>query len=175
VGGRCSGAATTRAVAPAPPPLATSTPQPHSHTFPQGYVLQMQAAKLGVVTRRNLAEHCRRRLARGPRLLLWVMAEIAIIGSDIQGEGGVWGWDGFQGEDVFGNGAAAGAAWPSIAGPTRQPRLLAAAPAPPHPTLPPCDRGHRQRDRDPAAHARRGAAVGRHPAVRRGLLRAARR
>jgi Mn2+/Fe2+ NRAMP family transporter len=25
----------------------------------QGYVIQMQAAKLGVVTRRHLAEHCR--------------------------------------------------------------------------------------------------------------------
>lgn len=45
----------------------------------------MQAAKLGVVTRRNLAQHCRARLPRAPRLLLWAMAEVAIIGSDIQG------------------------------------------------------------------------------------------
>lgn len=49
----------------------------------------MQAAKLGVVTRRNLAEHCRRRLPRAPRLLLWLMAEVAIIGSDVQGERGL--------------------------------------------------------------------------------------
>lgn len=49
-----------------------------------GYVLQMQAAKLGVVTRKNLAEHCRERFDRAPRLLLWLMAEVAIIGSDIQ-------------------------------------------------------------------------------------------
>ncbi|KAI8476617.1 MAG: natural resistance-associated macrophage protein-domain-containing protein [Monoraphidium minutum] len=49
-----------------------------------GYVLQMQAAKLGVVTRKNLAEHCRARFTPGPRLLLWAMAEIAIIGSDVQ-------------------------------------------------------------------------------------------
>ena len=52
----------------------------------QGYVLQMQAAKLGVVTRKNLAEHCRERFAPAPRLLLWMMAEVAIIGSDMQGE-----------------------------------------------------------------------------------------
>ncbi|GBF91787.1 metal transporter-like [Raphidocelis subcapitata] len=49
-----------------------------------GYVLQMQAAKLGVVTRKNLAQHCRERFPRAPRLLLWAMAEVAIVGSDIQ-------------------------------------------------------------------------------------------
>lgn len=49
-----------------------------------GFVLQMQAAKLGVVTRRNLAQHCRARLDRAPRLLLWLMAEVAIVGADVQ-------------------------------------------------------------------------------------------
>ncbi|WIA40896.1 hypothetical protein OEZ86_004557 [Tetradesmus obliquus] len=49
-----------------------------------GYVIQMQAAKLGVVTRRHLAEHCRQQFSPVLRYFLWVMAEIAIIGSDIQ-------------------------------------------------------------------------------------------
>jgi hypothetical protein len=46
-----------------------------------GYVVQMQAAKLGVVTGRHLAQHCRDAYAPAPRYALWVMAEIAIIGS----------------------------------------------------------------------------------------------
>lgn len=49
-----------------------------------GYVVQMQAAKLGVVTGQHLAQHCRRQYRPVPRVLLWLMAEIAIIGSDIQ-------------------------------------------------------------------------------------------
>ncbi|KAG2430797.1 hypothetical protein HXX76_009773 [Chlamydomonas incerta] len=49
-----------------------------------GLVVQLQAAKLGVVTGRHLAQHCRRQYPRLPRLVLWVMAEIAIIGSDVQ-------------------------------------------------------------------------------------------
>ncbi|KAF6254916.1 natural resistance-associated macrophage protein-domain-containing protein [Scenedesmus sp. NREL 46B-D3] len=49
-----------------------------------GYVIQMQAAKLGVVTRQHLAEHCRQQFSPGLRYFLWIMAEIAIIGSDIQ-------------------------------------------------------------------------------------------
>jgi Mn2+/Fe2+ NRAMP family transporter len=49
----------------------------------------MQAAKLGVVTRKHLAQHCRERFPRAPRLLLWAMAEIAILGSDAQGGPGL--------------------------------------------------------------------------------------
>jgi natural resistance-associated macrophage protein len=49
-----------------------------------GWIIQMQSAKLGVVTGRHLAEHCRASFPPGPRYLLWAMAEIAIIGSDIQ-------------------------------------------------------------------------------------------
>ncbi|PNW83321.1 hypothetical protein CHLRE_05g248300v5 [Chlamydomonas reinhardtii] len=49
-----------------------------------GLVVQLQAAKLGVVTGRHLAQHCRRQYPRLPRLVLWVMAEVAIIGSDVQ-------------------------------------------------------------------------------------------
>ncbi|KAG2491205.1 hypothetical protein HYH03_010415 [Edaphochlamys debaryana] len=49
-----------------------------------GLVVQMQAAKLGVATGKHLAQHCREQYPRTPRLFLWVMAELAIIGSDIQ-------------------------------------------------------------------------------------------
>ncbi len=50
----------------------------------QGYIIQMQAAKLGVVTRKHLAEHCREQFSPVLRYFLWLMAEIAIIGSDVQ-------------------------------------------------------------------------------------------
>lgn len=49
-----------------------------------GLILQILAARLGVVTGRNLAEMCRLEYPRPVSLLLWIMTEIAIIGSDIQ-------------------------------------------------------------------------------------------
>ncbi|GLC38536.1 hypothetical protein PLESTB_001736900 [Pleodorina starrii] len=49
-----------------------------------GLVVQMQAAKLGVVTGKHLAQHCRQQYPPVPRIALWLMAEVAIIGSDIQ-------------------------------------------------------------------------------------------
>eukprot|EP00798_Chlamydomonas_sp_ICE-L_P032361 gene32361-5052_t len=49
-----------------------------------GFVVQMQSAKLGVVTGKHLAEHCREQYKPVPRYALWIMAEVAIIGSDIQ-------------------------------------------------------------------------------------------
>ncbi|PNH07559.1 Metal transporter nramp1 [Tetrabaena socialis] len=49
-----------------------------------GLVVQMQAAKLGVVTGQHLAQHCRQQYPPIPRLALWLMAEVAIIGSDVQ-------------------------------------------------------------------------------------------
>ncbi|KXZ51426.1 hypothetical protein GPECTOR_12g388 [Gonium pectorale] len=49
-----------------------------------GLVVQMQAAKLGVVTGRHLAQHCRQQYPTVPRIALWLMAEVAIIGSDVQ-------------------------------------------------------------------------------------------
>eukprot|EP00798_Chlamydomonas_sp_ICE-L_P021091 gene21091-27978_t len=48
-----------------------------------GYIVQMQSAKLGVATGLHLAEHCRQQYAPVPRIALWIMAEVAIIGSDI--------------------------------------------------------------------------------------------
>lgn len=49
-----------------------------------GFILQSLAAKLGVSTNRHLAQHCRDRYGTFMRILLWVMAELAIIGSDVQ-------------------------------------------------------------------------------------------
>eukprot|EP00937_MAST-01D_sp_MAST-1D-sp2_P001356 g1356.t1 len=49
-----------------------------------GLVLQVMAARLGVVTGKNLAECCRLEYSRPVSLALFVMTQIAIIGSDIQ-------------------------------------------------------------------------------------------
>lgn len=49
-----------------------------------GFFLQLLAARLGVVTGKNLAEICRLVYPRWASLLLWCMTEIAIVGSDIQ-------------------------------------------------------------------------------------------
>ncbi|KAH9605549.1 hypothetical protein KSS87_014725 [Heliosperma pusillum] len=49
-----------------------------------GLLIQLLSARLGVATGRHLAEHCRDEYPTWARLLLWVMAELALIGSDIQ-------------------------------------------------------------------------------------------
>ncbi|GLG93589.1 Uncharacterized protein GBIM_00958, partial [Gryllus bimaculatus] len=49
-----------------------------------GLVMQRLSARLGVVTGLHLAEMCYRQYRRVPRLILWIMIEIAIIGSDMQ-------------------------------------------------------------------------------------------
>lgn len=49
-----------------------------------GLLMQRLAARLGVVTGQHLAEVCCKRYSRVPRLILWFMVEIAIIGSDMQ-------------------------------------------------------------------------------------------
>jgi len=49
-----------------------------------GWLLQVLAATLGVVTGKDLATHCRTRFCKPVSLTLWLMTEIAIIGSDIQ-------------------------------------------------------------------------------------------
>ncbi|CBN78636.1 divalent metal transporter [Ectocarpus siliculosus] len=49
-----------------------------------GLVLQSLAARIGVVTGTHLADVCRTHYDRPAALLLWVMMEVAIIGSDIQ-------------------------------------------------------------------------------------------
>ncbi|GAB1610163.1 metal transporter nramp1 homolog isoform X1, partial [Argonauta hians] len=49
-----------------------------------GLILQLLSARLGSVTGKNLAQVCRKEYPKFPRLLLWIMIELAIIGSDIQ-------------------------------------------------------------------------------------------
>lgn len=49
-----------------------------------GLLMQRLAARLGTVTGLHLAELCFRRYPKVPRFLLWIMVEIAIIGSDMQ-------------------------------------------------------------------------------------------
>nr|XP_041567494.1 natural resistance-associated macrophage protein 2 isoform X2 [Taeniopygia guttata] len=49
-----------------------------------GLLLQRLAARLGVVTGLHLAEVCHRQYQKVPRIILWLMVELAIIGSDMQ-------------------------------------------------------------------------------------------
>ncbi|XP_036335643.1 protein Malvolio isoform X2 [Rhagoletis pomonella] len=49
-----------------------------------GLLMQRLAARLGVVTGLHLAEMCYRQYRKFPRIILWIMIEIAIIGSDMQ-------------------------------------------------------------------------------------------
>ncbi|KDD73745.1 natural resistance-associated macrophage protein, partial [Helicosporidium sp. ATCC 50920] len=50
----------------------------------QGYILQDLSSRLGVATGRGLASHCARRYSPPVRRFLWVMAELAVVGSDVQ-------------------------------------------------------------------------------------------
>ncbi|KAL1115900.1 hypothetical protein AAG570_006189 [Ranatra chinensis] len=49
-----------------------------------GLVMQRLSARLGVVTGLHLAEICYRQYRTVPRVFLWLMMEVAIIGSDMQ-------------------------------------------------------------------------------------------
>ncbi|OAY33681.1 metal transporter Nramp3 [Manihot esculenta] len=49
-----------------------------------GLLVQLLAARLGVATGRHLAELCREEYPSWARMVLWVMAELALIGADIQ-------------------------------------------------------------------------------------------
>lgn len=49
-----------------------------------GLIMQRLSARLGVVTGHHLAEMCYRQYKLFPRLFVWIMMEIAIIGSDMQ-------------------------------------------------------------------------------------------
>ncbi|XP_069703805.1 protein Malvolio [Periplaneta americana] len=49
-----------------------------------GLVMQRLSVRLGVVTGLHLAEMCYRQYRKVPRIILWLMVEIAIIGSDMQ-------------------------------------------------------------------------------------------
>lgn len=49
-----------------------------------GCLVQILSARLGIITGKNLARHCREEYPRWAAMVLWVMTELAIIGSDIQ-------------------------------------------------------------------------------------------
>lgn len=49
-----------------------------------GLWIQMLSARVGVATGKHLAEVCREEYPTWARLALWVMAEVALIGADIQ-------------------------------------------------------------------------------------------
>ncbi|KAG6514854.1 hypothetical protein ZIOFF_025229 [Zingiber officinale] len=49
-----------------------------------GLMIQMLSARLGVATGRHLAELCREEYPKWAMLALWLMAEVALIGADIQ-------------------------------------------------------------------------------------------
>jgi len=49
-----------------------------------GFLMQRLSARLGVVSGKHLAEVCYDNFPRVPNFLLWIMVEIAVIGSDIQ-------------------------------------------------------------------------------------------
>ncbi|XP_062204352.1 metal transporter Nramp6-like [Phragmites australis] len=49
-----------------------------------GLLVQLLAARLGVATGRHLAELCRDEYPDWARLALWLMAEVAMVGADIQ-------------------------------------------------------------------------------------------
>lgn len=49
-----------------------------------GLLIQLLSARVGVATGKHLAELCREEYPKWTSLLLWFMAEIALIGADIQ-------------------------------------------------------------------------------------------
>ena len=49
-----------------------------------GMMMQRLSARLGVVSGKHLAEVCHDKYPAVPRIILWIMVEIAIIGSDMQ-------------------------------------------------------------------------------------------
>lgn len=46
-------------------------------------IIQSLAANLGVVTGKHLAEHCRKEYPKVANIILWILAEIAIVACDI--------------------------------------------------------------------------------------------
>lgn len=49
-----------------------------------GLLIQLLSARIGVATGKHLSELCREEYPNWARLVLWVMAEVALIGADIQ-------------------------------------------------------------------------------------------
>ncbi|KAJ2119686.1 hypothetical protein IW147_005685 [Coemansia sp. RSA 720] len=53
-------------------------------THALGLYVQTLSARIGIVTGQNLAQHCHQQYRRSVRIPLWLICELAIIGSDIQ-------------------------------------------------------------------------------------------
>ncbi|KAI9506615.1 natural resistance-associated macrophage protein-domain-containing protein [Coemansia spiralis] len=53
-------------------------------THALGLYIQTLSARIGIVTGQNLAQHCHRQYTKRIRIPLWLICELAIIGSDIQ-------------------------------------------------------------------------------------------
>ncbi|KAJ2698772.1 hypothetical protein FB645_005528 [Coemansia sp. IMI 203386] len=53
-------------------------------THALGLYIQTLSARIGIVTGKNLAQHCYQQYTRAVRIPLWLVCELAIIGSDIQ-------------------------------------------------------------------------------------------
>lgn len=49
-----------------------------------GWVVQQLSVRLGVATKKHLAQHCKAVYPWLPNTILWIMIEIALVGSDIQ-------------------------------------------------------------------------------------------
>ncbi|KAL8253318.1 hypothetical protein R6Q59_037011 [Mikania micrantha] len=49
-----------------------------------GLLIQLLSARIGLPTGKHLSELCREEYPTWARLVLWVMAEVALIGADIQ-------------------------------------------------------------------------------------------
>lgn len=49
-----------------------------------GLLIQLLSARVGVATGKHLSELCREEYSKRVGFLLWVMAEVALIGADIQ-------------------------------------------------------------------------------------------
>lgn len=49
-----------------------------------GLLVQLLSARLGVATGRHLSELCREEYPKWASVVLWIMAELALIGADIQ-------------------------------------------------------------------------------------------
>ncbi len=49
-----------------------------------GVAFQCMSGRLGIVTGRDLAQHCGQQYGRFARVLLWALIEVAIVGADVQ-------------------------------------------------------------------------------------------
>lgn len=59
------------------------TPPPHPDSIVQGFIMQMVAARLGITTRQDLAQHVRAEYHPATRVLLWIFVEIGILTCDM--------------------------------------------------------------------------------------------